>query len=164
MSDLETYSLPNFDWETIFWKPYFDWETILLKTILWLRNHIIGNHFLIEKPSYWKPFYDWETIFWETIWETTLWKPRSENQDLETKIWKPASVLVPSKLQAIVAKATLPTKPLLLSSLHIIHPLLRLQVDSTTLRFVDLLTNLHCRWCLFAPIYEIMIWLPIFAF
>ena len=51
-------------------------------------------------------------------------------------------------------KATLPTKPSLLSSLRIIHPLLILQVDCTSLRFVDLLTNLRCRSCLFAPIYE----------
>ena len=54
-------------------------------------------------------------------------------------------VRVPSKLRAIVAKATLPTKPSLLSSLRIIHPLLSLQVDCTSLRFVDLLTNLRCR-------------------
>ena len=39
-------------------------------------------------------------------------------------------------LRAIVAKATLPTKPSPLSSHHIIHPLLRLQVDYTTLRFI----------------------------
>ena len=51
---------------------------------------------------------------------------------------------VPSKLQAIALRA-LPTKPSPLSSLRIIHPLLILQVDCTTLCFVDLLTNLRCR-------------------
>ena len=57
---------------------------------------------------------------------------------------KPLFVCVPSKLQAIALRA-LPTKPSLLSSLHIIHPLLILQVDCTSLCFVDLLTNLRCR-------------------
>ena len=51
---------------------------------------------------------------------------------------------VPLKLQAIALRA-LPTKPSLLSSLRIIHPLLILQVDCTSLCFVDLLTNLRCR-------------------
>ena len=70
---------------------------------------------------------------------TSDWKPTHK-----TSNWKPLFVCVPSKLRSIALRA-LPTKPSLLSSLRIIHPLLILQVDCTTLRFVDLLTNLHCR-------------------
>ena len=80
-------------------------------------------------------------------------KPRSGNHafippqetSYENQYIKSLIDLVPSKLRAIVAKATLPAKPSLLSSLCIIHPLLILQVDCTALRFVDLLTNLRCR-------------------
>ena len=52
------------------------------------------------------------------------------------KIWKPTYVVVPSELQAIVAKATLPTKLELLSSLT--HHPSPAQIASrfTTLRFV----------------------------
>ena len=60
------------------------------------------------------------------------------------KIWKPAYVVVPSELQAIVAKATLPTKLELLSSLA--HHPSPAQIASryyATLR--DLLTTLRCR-------------------
>ena len=109
--------------KTMHWKPASQKETSPLAHFV--RNSLPHKSFRFCSPM-------------------LLWKPRSENQDLETKIWKPASVLVPSKLEAIALQA-LPTKPSLLSSLRIIHPLLILQVDCTSLCFVDLLTNLRCR-------------------
>ena len=62
------------------------------------------------------------------------------------------------EIQTIVAKATLPTKSEFLSSQRIFHPLLILQVDCTSLCFVDLLTNLRCRRCLLTPCNEISMW------
>ena len=52
------------------------------------------------------------------------------------------------EIQAIVTKATLPTKPEFLSSQRIFHPLLILQVVSTSLKLRLLLASLHCRRCL----------------
>ena len=59
------------------------------------------------------------------------------------------------EIQAIVAKATLPTKPEFLSSQRIFHPLLILQVVSTSLKLRLLLASLRCRRCLLTPCNEI---------
>ena len=65
---------------------------------------------------------------------------------------------VPSKFMPSSLKATLPTKHEFLSSQRIFHPLLILQVVSTSLKLRLLLASLRCRRCLLTPCNEISMW------
>ena len=62
------------------------------------------------------------------------------------------------EIQTIVAKATVPAKSEFLSSQRIFHPLLILQVVSTSLKLRLLLASLRCRRCLLTPCNEISMW------
>ena len=62
------------------------------------------------------------------------------------------------EIDAIVALATLPAKHEFLSSQRIFHPLLILQVVSTSLKLRLLLASLRCRRCLLTPCNEISMW------
>ena len=65
---------------------------------------------------------------------------------------------VPSKFMPSSLKATLPTKHEFLSSQRIFHPLLILQVVSTSLKLRLLLVSLRCRRCLLTPCNGISMW------